>query len=320
MSAEQSKLLDTLLTRLQGGDATLKNLVSEELSGEEQLQDLLVLASRTQTALSPPNPDPQYVQNAELRLFNHLRARRKKAAAAKVRRLIPRITRVPALVSLILVIAIVAGTVGVGSASAAALPGDGLYTVKLGLEEIRLFLTIRAEEDLQLLSDFSDERLREVELLSDADRADDLDDALKGYVSSIDRLSDAAETIASLELSEKIQEKLLRHVDVLETVQAQVPIQAQGAIQGAIDRSLEHALKKEQKQQERIERQENNTERQEERLEQQEQEKNQRQAEQIARQYGVTAEQVLEVFDELCAGEWKCVRDLYKEERRNPSP
>jgi hypothetical protein len=179
---------------------------------------------------------------------------------------------------------------------------------------------------LQLLGEYSDERLREIEALTDAGRTKDFDQALEAYVTSVDRLSDAAQSDALGELpgvSQDILEQLTRHVEVLETVQAKVPAQAQGAIQSVIDSSLEHAQSKEDRQPERIERQESNSEQQEERREEREQERNLRQAEQIARQYEVTSDLVLEVFEDICERDWKCVRDFYKEAKRDkdgPNP
>ena len=54
------------------------------------------------------------------------------------------------------------GGLGVVSASAGALPGDGLYGLKRGLEEVRLVLTIDPQAETDLLSQYADERLEEI--------------------------------------------------------------------------------------------------------------------------------------------------------------
>ena len=54
--------------------------------------------------------------------------------------------------------------------STAALPGDGLYPVKLGLEEFRLQRAADTEHGLMLAEEFQQERLREIEVLLRSNR------------------------------------------------------------------------------------------------------------------------------------------------------
>jgi outer membrane biosynthesis protein TonB len=232
---------------------------------------------------------------------------------------------VPALVSLLFVTVLLLGMTGVVRASAASLPGDGLYPLKRGLEETRLTLTLDASGDAQLLSEYSDERLREIEALSAAGRIEDIDAAVETYVATIDRLVEASQDITSSEgsaYSEAVQEKLGHHIEVLQGVQAKVPPQAQAAIQRAIDRSLQQSKKKLEQQQEKEEDQESKREEQEERREEQEerrdereQERNLRHAEQIARKYDVATDGVLAIFEGICERDWKCVRDHYRDDK-----
>jgi len=68
--------------------------------------------------------------------------------------------------------------------SAAALPGDGLYTVKLGIEEFRLMRASDPEQILVLAEQFQKERLREVEALLRAGRTADV--LFEGEIEAID--------------------------------------------------------------------------------------------------------------------------------------
>jgi hypothetical protein len=68
--------------------------------------------------------------------------------------------------------------------SAAALPGDGLYSVKLGIEEFRLMRASDPEQILILAEQFQQERLREVEVLLRAGRTADV--LFEGEIEAID--------------------------------------------------------------------------------------------------------------------------------------
>ena len=68
--------------------------------------------------------------------------------------------------------------------SAAALPGDGLYTVKLGIEEFRLMRASDPERILFLAEQFQQERLHEVEALLRARRTADV--MFEGEIEAID--------------------------------------------------------------------------------------------------------------------------------------
>ena len=70
------------------------------------------------------------------------------------------------------------------SMSAAALPGDGLYSVKLGIEEFRLTRASDPEQILILGEQFQQERLREVEALLRAKRTADV--LFEGEIEAID--------------------------------------------------------------------------------------------------------------------------------------
>ncbi len=320
-SGNLNELLDVYLTRLQAGDAAPDDLLEQSSQEAESLRPLLAVASKARQALYPRAPDADFARNSELRLLKRLRARRSEALRAKADRSRPRfwsMRAVPALVSLLLVTALLLGMIGVVRVSAASLPGDGLYPLKRGLEETRLALTFDASGDAQLLSEYSDERLREIEALTTAERIEDINAAVEEYVVTIDRLVEASQDITSTEgsaYSEGVQEKLGHHIEVLQGVQAKVPPQAQAAIQRAIERSLQQSKKKLEQQQENEEDQESKREEQEERREEREQERNLRHAEQIARKHDASPDEVLAIFEGICERDWKCVRDHYRDDK-----
>lgn len=275
---------------------------------------LISLAERVRDTLQVPGPDPTFVHNTKLRILNQIRAQAEdevRRAEQPRRHWLLRPSWGAALAALGLIAVLVFSSLGVGVAAAReSLPGESLYPLKRGFEETRLILSLDAQTDAQLLAEFSDERLQEIEELLQAGRADDLERATAAYEQSIDRLARAAGTGLGASRA-LLDERISSHIETLERVRDQVPPQAQPAIQRAIDRSLEHAQKK-QEQREKPEGSRKNNQERENPAETREIEKDQRRAEQIARQYDVPVGEVMDVFDGECGGDWKCVRDHYR--------
>lgn len=297
-------------------------------SGPEEgdLYALISLAERVRASLQVPDPDPSFVRNAKLRILNRIGEERKPGVRRPERRrrhwlLRPRWGTAIAAVGMVAIM--VLSTLGVGVAAASeSLPGETLYPLKRGLEETRLILSLNKESDVRLLAEFSDERLHEIEELLQAGRTEGLARATEGYAEAIDRLARATSESESSAASPLLDERISSHLETLERVRDQVPPQAQPAIQRAIDRSLEHAQKK-QEQRQKPQNQRNNEQVRENRLATQEAQQVQKRAEQIARKYGVPVDQVMDVYEGTCEGDWKCVRDHYRDvpgEQLRPSP
>jgi hypothetical protein len=138
-----------------------------------------------------------------------------------------------ALLALVLVFS------GLGVASASALPGDALYSLKRGIENFQLSLALSLDAQSNLLTRFVEERVEEIEALSQRDRPQDLVWALDEYINTVDDLVNLASTPGEggEENWSDLQTSLSRHTQVLEGVMDQVPVSAQGAIQHAIERS-----------------------------------------------------------------------------------
>lgn len=310
--------LDALLEELiQSGDTPqeVARRVGEE---DPDLLGLLAVAAEIQDDLSPGGPDPQFAHDAELRILNRLKPSQAKPDAVRARsRRLP-LFRVPRVASamvagLLVTVIVLTGAVGTAAASGNSLPGDGLYAVKRGLEQARLLLSFSPQGDLRLLGEYSDERLEEIEALLNAGRLEDLDQALDGFAEALDRYESASSELEPELVDSAVDEKLLHHIEVLQSVLDKVPIQAQTMIESVIERQLEHARQVQERKDARAEEQEQRREDQEASEAERQDEQNQRTAEQIARQYEVTPEEVLAVFQGQCAEDWKCVREYYRE-------
>jgi hypothetical protein len=308
---DPAQMLDRYLDHLQGDGPGLEKLVEDLPSSEEELKSLLVLSAQVQQAFEPLEPSPEFERSSLMRLMNTLRAMQRAPLPSQSQRS-PRklnlLRAAPALASVALIVALLLGSIGVVSASADSLPGDGLYPLKRGYEETRLALTFTDEGDQALLREFAEERLREIEALTDAGRVEDLDEAVTAFIETLDRLESLSQDNLP---GEGAGPNLGNNLEVLLGVQEKVPPQAQPAIQRAIERAAEHDLHKIEQKQDEGQPASGNDERNE-RKQEAEQERNLRTAEQIARKHGLTSDQVLSTFNGTCSQDWTCVREHYR--------
>lgn len=305
---EVHEALDDYVTRLHATGATIEDLVGEDSEDSVALGPLLQLADLAYRELRPGGPSESFVQSVEVRLLNQLRHGAKQPAPRRARpsyRLKTwRFRRAAWVMSLLLTSVLLLGSVGLVQASAATLPGDGLYPVKRGIEETRLALTFASSAEARLLGEFSDERVREIEGLLEAGRTQDLNAAVEAYLATLERYcasADQADPDAGYSESQGAQDKIGHNIEVLQSLLAKLPAKAQAAVQRAIDRSLDHKRDMETKLQNR----------------------DLQQAEQISRKYGPSVEDAFKIYDGNCDQKWNCVREYYREggvERAPPHP
>jgi hypothetical protein len=118
-------------------------------------------------------------------------------------------------------------------AAEAALPGDILYGVKRGWEEIRLVLSSTAVGDSVLIERFADQRVNEIEALTARGRWSDAEEALRAYPAIVDEMVAASQP----NTLESQAARLSHHLEVLRRVGANAPSQAQPALLRALERA-----------------------------------------------------------------------------------
>ncbi len=312
------EVLDILIDHLIDPDSEVKPVtVGGPWPHEANLYALVSLAERVRQVLAIPDPTQSFIRNAKLRILNRIQANKEPGlhrAESRPGRSLVRPGFGTAVAALGLAAILIFSTLGVGVAAAKeALPGESLYPLKRGFEETRLMLSLDESRDVRLLAEFSDERLREIEQLLQAGRTENLAQAAEAYTESIARLAQASGALKSREAHSVFDERAASHVERLERVKAQVPPEAQQAIQRAIDRTMEHTGEKHEQQQGATQNQRENQEQRENQAATRRADHHQTRAEHIARQYDVTADQVMNVYNGVCEGDWKCVRDYYRE-------
>ncbi len=141
------------------------------------------------------------------------------------------------MASVILVIILTVSALGGGTVYAAqdSLPGEVLYPVKLGTEQVRMMLpgddVVKAERALS----FAKRRVGEIEALAEKERPQYLglgvegyDDALNMTLARIERAGDRG--LATGNITARVAEATTKHLSVLDTVYDMVPPEAKAAI------------------------------------------------------------------------------------------
>lgn len=243
MNRELDILVDECITRMQTEGWSVEQCLAANPGHQDVLGPLLVLSTEIHSYLSPESPDAQFAINAKKRIQNQIQT----SFAAKVARK-PEISRIrtrwflrPAyvLASLVLVIALLTGGVGVVNASAASLPGDALYGIKIARERVALTISLSAERDQKLLTGFAETRLHEAEALIQQNRIENLPTAVQGFEDTLDELEGLTAEHEDLQPGslEHLQTRLDIHIQVLEGVIKKAPAAAQQALQQALERS-----------------------------------------------------------------------------------
>ena len=239
----QAELLDRAIQRMLEGQAPFEETAQADAGLAAELRPLVEMASRVRILIRARAPMPDFVASLEGRLLKQIPIQ----PPTPERRASPVPTgfrwgqlRTAALVSIITVMVMIGSGWGAASVSAQALPGDSLYPVKRGFEEVSLTFSFSTTGDVHLLADFTDKRLAEVEQLAAQGRELDLLLGLEYYEQTLSRLDAAIKGLPSYLGSaqlEDLQAQLARHTDVLSALRDRLPEQARPALELAVEHS-----------------------------------------------------------------------------------
>jgi hypothetical protein len=152
-----------------------------------------------------------------------------------------RMKRIAIIVAIVVVLSALGGTV---YAAQDSLPGDTLYSVKLGVEEATMMLsgddTARAERALN----FAHKRVREMMTLTERERLGDLGVAADKYCCAMNmslvRMESALGNGGSLaeNITARVAEAVAEHLPVLDGVYNVTPDEAKQAMTRAMEQAL----------------------------------------------------------------------------------
>jgi len=245
-------ILAECIDDIRAGEANIEDCLARYPSLRERLEPLLELALGIRET-PDVRPSSVFKVKARVQLMEHIHERQAvtKWPWSRYNRQTKQITlrRRSSMVSVIVAIVLVLSAVGGGTAYASqwSLPGDALYSIKLGTEQVRMALpgddAARAERALG----FADRRVEEIVDLAAQGRVHDLGLAAEKYENALNMTMTRIQTASAARLAAgnvtgnvtaRVAEATLKHLEVLLEVFEQVPEDAKPAIARAMERSV----------------------------------------------------------------------------------
>ncbi len=233
-------LLEECLSRVSAGEAWPDGDLPDRVPYDEELLATVRLALEVREKFHPPGPSAEFAAASRERLLRRMRAKPKTVPVARRRQPPFNWLMRPsfALVAVLAVFLMLLSGAGTAYAARGALPGDALYGVKRGVEEVRLALSWSEGGDAALLSGYADERLAELEaLLAAGGNGEALQVAVQAYAAAVERSVSAYARMAegpATGPAEPLRGQLQRHARALEALQRAAPAGTRGALTPAL--------------------------------------------------------------------------------------
>ena len=233
---------------IKAGRSSIEDCLSRYPSLREQLEPLLRIALEIHET-PDVKPSPAFKIKARVQLMEQIHDRQAVTKRALARYGSPmkpiqykrRFSMAGIIIAIVLALSAVGG--GTAYASQASLPGDALYPIKLGTEQVRMMLpgddVAKAERALS----FAERRVDEMEALAKEGRPEDMALAVEKYDDALNKVLARMElagngTSAAGNITTLVAEATAKHLSVLDTVYDMVPDQAKPAITRAREASL----------------------------------------------------------------------------------
>ena len=230
------------------GTSTIEDCLSEYPSLRERLEPLLRIALQIREA-PDIKPSPAFKVRARVQLMEQIHERQavtergfgRYCSWMKPTQYRRRFNMAGIIIAIVLVLSAAGG--GTVYASQDSLPGDTLYQVKLGTEQVRMILPGGDIGKAELALRFTERRMEEMVALVEAGRAQHMGLAVAKYDEALNRLQARMELVrdgssAAVNVTTLVAEATAGHLSVLDTVYDAVPDEAKPAIIRARERSL----------------------------------------------------------------------------------
>ena len=239
-------ILAQCIEDVKAGRSSVADCLSKYPSISKQLEPLLRIALEIR---EPPEvkPSAAFKVRARVQLMEQIHAKRAVTKWPWFRytgqvKPIPykrRFNMVAIIIAVVLAVSALGG--GTAYASQGSLPGDVLYPVKLGTEQVRLILADDAT-DAELWLEFANSRVGEMSALAERGRPENIDIAVNGYGEAMAMATQKMEEASGkglgiTDVSEVVALATSKHLEVLEGLLVTVPDEAVPGIQTAIDAS-----------------------------------------------------------------------------------
>lgn len=243
MPKKFGEILAQCIDDIKAGRCSIEECLKRYPSLRSRLEPLLTLALEIQP---PPDVEPStgFKIRARVQLMEQIHAGRAVTKWPEPRyknqtSLMPRRRRF-SMIGIIVAAVLAFSALGGGTAYASqdSLPGDILYPVKLGTEQVRMILPANDLAKAELALSFAEKRVEEMTALAEKGRPENLDLALDKYddalAVAIARIEAArGKALTTANISELVAEAASGHLSILDEVYDEVPPEAQPAIQRA---------------------------------------------------------------------------------------
>lgn len=247
---EIEQALQDCLSQIRFHAKTLDDVLAQYPQQRSELKPLIETALWLEGQQKALSLRDEQLAAGRARLMQDIQRESPKAAyTPKQQKAVPR--RTPYLMrlayagSIALVVCLILSLVGGGIALAAhnSLPGEGLYPLKISLEEAQAALVSDPVQLSRLRMDFAEKRLAEAVELSRLQKYDVLPMVIENYQNQIlfaqNAMEKSAQTSpgAAAQSAGEMQQRLRKNIETLASLANQLPPQAAQAVQTAIEAS-----------------------------------------------------------------------------------
>ena len=226
--------LNICLEWIQSDQETLESALAHFPAEIDELRPMLVAAIWMLDQSQAFAPDPQRLRLSKRRLVSRIKQEKAAPQPTRLQAWFESLFQhkpfvLQAAISLMLVLALTFGSIGVAQASQSTIPGDTLYGVKLTLEDAELAFSLSPLQAARLHIKFIGRRVIEIQTLVLENRLEFLNQAVTLYQKQIDRalanLKEATQRfpLQSIQLATELQDTLANQVPLFAVLAETVP-------------------------------------------------------------------------------------------------
>jgi hypothetical protein len=239
---EFERYFESCLEMIRSGQADIDAAAAQYPEYTEELREQLEIALWLDKRKGALDPDPDFVATTRLRLVSKLR--RAAPTRPSWRERVSQIWSMPTLapvafVMILMVFMVFSGTIVMASES--SIPGDGLYSTKLIMEDLALATSVDETSDAQLRIHFVQRRLVEVNKLLVERRYEEVDDTVAAYADQVNETIESINQVAqhdsvtAQKLALELESILNEQAPILQSLQKTAPISIHPVISKAVN-------------------------------------------------------------------------------------
>ena len=233
--------LNTCLDWIQTGQETLESALAHFPDQADELRPMLETAVWMQSMAEMFDPDRQRLAISKRRLVARIKQEQAAPQTKGLRGWLEKLFKsrnfvFQAALSLLLVLALTFGSIGVAQASQGTIPGDSLYGVKLTLEDAELAFSLDPLQDARLHLKFIQRRVFEIQALVLENRLEFLSQTVTRYQQQVDKAVQSLKLAAqrlpaqSIQLANELQGILIEQAPLFAILSEAIPADYQAEL------------------------------------------------------------------------------------------